>query len=63
MPDLEIKDKRLLRERAGFKPVILNHFPQELWVEARVKALRDGETMQSVVIKLFTKWIKGEIQI
>jgi hypothetical protein len=43
--------------------VILNHFPQELWVEARVKALRDGETIQSVVIKLFTKWIKGEIQI
>lgn len=56
-------DKRLERPRTGLKPVILNDFPQDLWLKARIKGLRENITMRGLVITLIDRWLKGRIRI
>jgi len=55
-------DKRLERPRPGLKPIIINNFPMDIWIAARKKSLDCGIPMNKVVLRLISKWLKGDVE-
>jgi hypothetical protein len=42
---------------------LIKDIPNHIWVAYRKKALEKGLKVNDVAIKLFEKWVKGEIEI
>ena len=38
----------------------IRNIPNELWKQARIKAIRENITMRDLILKLLKEWIKNE---